>query len=113
MSFRGRVVYLGFNHDSQWDESDPMRKARSRHPDIPGPVLGRAIKKPPDAAGIRGLFFSSAGTLKKTLKLSTSHWVLKFPDGLGFDLADTLTRDLEDPAHFLERISVAVAKPIA
>ena len=56
-----------------------------------------------------GVSFRLTCALEETLELSTSHWVLKFPYRLGLDLSNPFTRDLEDPAHFLERVSVAVA----
>ncbi len=74
------------------------------------PVRSESTKKPPVAWGVRGLTLESAGTFEKTFELSTSHRVLKFPHRLGFDLADTLASDLEDSAHFFERIGVAVTR---
>src|SRR5690348_3337720 len=69
-------------------------------------------KKPPDAWGGRGLIGRSSRTFEEPFQLSAPHRMLELPDGLGLDLSHTLARDLEDPAHFLEGIGVAVAQAV-
>src|SRR5690606_26558226 len=51
--------------------------------------------------------------LEEALELPASNRVLQFPDGLGLDLADALAGDLEDPAHLLQGVGVAVAQTVA
>ncbi len=70
-------------------------------------------KKPPDAAGGRGLAWSLARTLEEALELSASHRMLEFSDGFGLDLSDPFSRDLEDAAHLLEGVGIAVTQPVA
>src|SRR5690349_21544060 len=42
--------------------------------------------------------------IQKASELPAPAWVLQFPERLGFDLADTLARDRELLADFLERV---------
>ena len=94
-----------FQRSCQAERTEWARRNVSR-------AASESTKKPPVAWGVRGLILASAGTFKETFKLSTSHRVLKFPHRLGFDLADPLASDLEDPAHLFERIGVAVTESV-
>src|SRR5581483_10770142 len=47
---------------------------------------------------------------EETLELADARGMAHFSQRLGFDLADALARDLELPAHFLERARVAIAQ---
>src|SRR5262249_11508821 len=70
-------------------------------------------KKPPEARGLRGLAVGSTRALEEALELSTPHRVLELPHGLGLDLANPLAGHLEDPAHLLEGVGIAVPQPVA
>ena len=50
---------------------------------------------------------------KEACQAPAANRVLQFPDRLGFDLAHSFARDLEDSADFFERIGVAVADAVA
>src|SRR5438270_441421 len=55
----------------------------------------------------------SADAVEEALELAAADRVLEFADRLRLDLADPLSRHLEDSAHFLQRVGVAVSEAVA
>src|SRR5208282_1585670 len=74
---------------------------------------GRSKKKPPVAKATGGWMAGLTGTLEEPLELPATDGMLKFSDSLGLDLADPFPGHLEDPAHLLESVGVAVTQTVA
>src|SRR5690242_16394158 len=51
--------------------------------------------------------------VQEARQLAAADGVLQLADRLGLHLPHALARHLEDPAHLLERVGVAVADPVA
>src|SRR3954452_14822174 len=54
----------------------------------------------------------SADAVEEALELAAAERVLQLADRLRLDLADPLPRHLEDPAHLLQRVGVAVPQAV-
>src|SRR5437764_9767659 len=72
-----------------------------------------SIKKNRRSRRTGGCVSAACAAIKESFELATAHRMLQLANRLGLDLADALTRDLENPAHFFERVGVAVAQAIA
>ena len=90
---------------SAWKIASKKIKA-SRAANKKGPLNQRAF--------IISKSLVNLGTLvvEEAFELAGTDRVLKFPDGLGLDLADTFAGDFENPADFFERVRVAVADAV-
>ena len=77
-----------------------------------GRICLAAPKEPPPVYFRRGLFLIavSSGSLDQAVQQGQALTAVQLADGLGLDLADTLTGNTEVAAHLLQRAGAAIVQ---
>src|SRR5205085_7111262 len=96
-----------------WLSSSPEPAACGLAPGPAKPQAAGVPKKNRRSLRTGGGVSPAERAVEEALELAAADGVLQLAHRLGLDLADALARHLEDPAHLLQRVGVAVAQAVA